>query len=243
MKSRKWVYAAVALGAVLTLAVGAQAQITDETFIPEEAKINVKNVLAWGSWCGWIIIFHSIAALALCIEHAVNVKRDKIVPPETIDEVEALFEEEEYQEALEFCEANPNFVTNMLAAGLPKLNHGFDTMKAAMAEQSAIEATLLMQKISYLALVANLAPMWGLFGTVSGMILAFANIVILGPRVTPKDLAAGVQQALITTFEGLFVAIPALMMYFIYRNRVVRITNELTGVADELVERFRPSKQ
>ena len=203
----------------------------------------MRNVLAWGSWCGWVIIFHSIAALALCIEHFVNVKSSKICPPNTIDEVEALFEEEEYQEALEYCEANPNFVTNILAAGLPKLNHGFDTMKQAMADQGAIEATNLMQKISYLALVSNLAPMWGLFGTVSGMIVAFANIVILGPKVTPKDLAQGVQQALITTFEGLFVAIPGLMMYFIFRNKVVRITNELMGIADDMVERFRPTKQ
>jgi biopolymer transport protein ExbB/TolQ len=53
----------------------------------------------------------------------------------------------------------------------------------------------------------------------------------------------GVQQALITTFEGLLVAIPCMMMYFIFRNRVVRIINELTGVADDLVERFRPQRQ
>ena len=243
MKSKKWVYGAVALGAVLALATGALAQVTEETFIPEEAKINVSNILKWGSWCGWIIIGHSIWATALVIEHFVNVKTSKIVPPEIVDELEALFEEEEYQEALELCEANPNFVTNMLAAGLPKLNAGFDTMKQVMGEQAAIEATKLHQKISYLALVANLAPMWGLFGTVSGMILAFANIVVLGPKVTPKDLAMGVQQALITTFEGLAVAIPSLMFFFIFRNRVVRIINELEGTADDLVERFRPQKQ
>ena len=212
-------------------------------YIPPEARINVGNILAWGSWCGWIIILHSVAALALIIEHAINIKRDKFVPPEIIDEIEALFEAEEYQEALELCESNPNFVTNIVAAGLPKLNAGFDTMKQVMSEQAAVEATMLHQKISYLALIGNLAPMWGLFGTVSGMILAFANIVILGPKVTPKDLAMGVQQALITTFEGLFVAIPCMMMFFVYRNRVVKIINELTAVADDLVERFRPVKQ
>ncbi len=244
MKSRKWLAYGVAAGAVLLAAGAALAQdVPAEQFIPEEAKINVSNIIKWGSWCGWIIILHSVAAGALCIEHFINIKREKIVPPELIDEIEALFEEEEYQEALELCEANPNFVTNVLAAGLPKLNAGFDTMKAIMGEQVAIEATKLHQKISYLALISNLAPMWGLFGTVSGMILAFANIVILGPKVTLKDLAMGVQQALITTFEGLFVAIPGLMFFFVFRNRVVRIINELSGTADDLVERFRPQKQ
>jgi biopolymer transport protein ExbB len=244
MKNGKWLtLGAVGVAAVLLTTGVAMAQDAEPQFIPEEAKINIKNILAWGSWCGWIIIFHSVAAGALVIEHFINIKREKFVPPELIDEIEALFGDEEYQEALELCEANPNYVTNILAAGLPKLNAGFDTMKQIMSEQAATEATLLFQKISYLNLIGNLAPMWGLFGTVSGMILAFANIVILGPRVTPKDLAMGVQQALITTFEGLFVAIPCMMFYFVFRNRVVKIINELNGTADELVERFRPTKQ
>ena len=241
MMARHWKTAGLGLGALLAFAASAAAQ--EERVIPPEAVIDVSNILKWGGWPGWVIILHSIAALALIIEHFVNVKQDKIVPPEIVDEIEALFEEEEYQEALELCEAQPNFLTNILAAGLPKLNAGFDTMKQIMSEAAAVEATKLHQKISYLALIGNLAPMWGLFGTVYGMIGAFAEIVILGPRVTPKDLAMGVQQALITTFEGLLVCIPSMMFYFYFRNRVVRMINEITGVADEMVERFRPQKQ
>ena len=66
------------------------------------------------------------------IEHIVNIKRDKIVPPQLIDEIEGMFDNEEYQEALELCEAEPNYLTNILAAGLPKINAGFETMKASM---------------------------------------------------------------------------------------------------------------
>jgi len=243
MKARKMATVALGAGALLLMGAAGFAQQAEELYIPEEARINIKNILSWGSWPGMIIILHSVAAVALIIEHFVNIKRNKIVPPHLVDEIEALFEEEEYQEALELCEAQPNFLTNILAAGLPKLNAGFDTMKQVMSEQASLEATKLHQKISYLALISNLAPMWGLFGTVQGMIVAFAQIVILGPRVTPKDLAFGVQQALVTTFEGLVVAIPCMMMFFIFRNRVVRIINELTGVADDLVERFRPQRQ
>ncbi|MHC4820450.1 MAG: MotA/TolQ/ExbB proton channel family protein, partial [Planctomycetota bacterium] len=211
--------------------------------VPDEAKINVGNILKWGGWVGGIIILHSVAMVALVIEHFMNIKREKIVPSEVVDEIEALFEEEEYQEALELCESEPNFLTNILAQGLPKLNAGFETMKQVMFEQTQVEATKLHQKISYLGLIGNIAPMWGLFGTVSGMVGAFGKIVALGPKVTPKDLAGGVQQALITTLMGLIVAIPAMMFFFVFRNRVVRIVNELTAVADDLVERFRPQKQ
>ncbi len=241
MSKRKWVLGASGAAAVLLASTAAFAQ--DGGGLPPEAQVTIGNILKWGGWVGGIIILHSVAAVAFIIEHFMNIKREKLVPPEVVDEIEALFEEEEYQEALELCESEQNFLTNILAAGLPKLNAGFDTMKQVMSEQAAIEATKLHQKISYLALIGNLAPMWGLYGTVQGMVGAFTEIVRLGPNVTPKDLAQGVQQALITTLMGLVVAIPAMMFFFIFRNRVVRIVNELTAVADDLVERFRPQKQ
>jgi biopolymer transport protein ExbB len=192
-----------------------------------------------GGWVGYVIVFCSFVGLALIVEHTVNIKRDKIVPPQLIDEIEGMFENEEYQEALELCEAEPNFLTNVLAAGLPKINAGFDTMKAAMQDAREEEAIKLSQKISYLSQIANIAPMLGLFGTVTGMIAAFQTIARLGAAVTPSDLATGISVALVTTFQGLLVAIPAMIAYFFFRNRVVRVTLEIGAIADELVERFR----
>ncbi|MHC4516893.1 MAG: MotA/TolQ/ExbB proton channel family protein, partial [Planctomycetota bacterium] len=166
-------------------------------------------------------------------------KRDKIVPPQLIDEIEGMFENEEYQEALELCETEPNFLTNILAAGMHKINAGFETMKAAMDEAGEEEAIKLQQKIGYLSLIANIAPMMGLFGTVSGMIEAFQTIANLGAAVTPSDLAEGISKALVTTFLGLMVAIPTMIAYFFFRNKVIRVTLEIGAIADDLVERFR----
>ena len=199
----------------------------------------VEAYIVAGGWIGFVILFCSFVSLALIIEHIVNIKRDKIVPPQLIDEIEGMFENEEYQEALELCEAEPNFLTNILAAGLPKINAGFETMKAAMDEAGEEEAIKLQQKIGYLSLIGNIAPMLGLFGTVSGMIEAFQTIAQMGAAVTPSDLADGISQALVTTFLGLFVAIPTMIAYFFFRNKVVRVTLEIGAIADDLVERFR----
>ncbi len=98
---------------------------------------------------------------------------------------------------------------------------------------------MIKKKISYLSLIGNIAPMLGLFGTVTGMIKAFNTIAALGSAVSPADLAGGISQALVTTFLGLFVAIPSMIAYFMFRNRVVRITLEVGAIAEELVERFR----
>jgi biopolymer transport protein ExbB len=97
----------------------------------------------------------------------------------------------------------------------------------------------LMQKVGWLFFLSNMAPMMGLFGTVTGMIEAFKEIVRLGSKVTPTDLAAGISAALITTFDGLIVAMPALFAYQYFRNRCTRIAVQFGGILETLTEKFR----
>lgn len=210
------------------------------TAFAQDGGTSLGQIIVGGGVVGWFIILLSIVSLALAIEHFVTIRRDKIVPPELIDEIEALFEEEEYQEALELCESEPNFLTNVLSAGLPKINAGFDAMEKGMDEVAEEETIKLHQKVGWLSLIGNIAPMLGLFGTVLGMIGAFNEIVRLGAAVTPKDLASGISTALITTLFGLFVAMPALFFFFVFRNKVIKTSLEITAIADDLVERFRP---
>ena len=207
---------------------------------PAYAEGNLfSDILTKGGAIGIVIHILSVATLAMVIEFAVNVRRDKICPPELVDELEALLEEEEYQEALELCEAEPNFLTNSLAAGLPRLNEGYAKMKEAMEAQAGIEAVKLQQKVGWMLFLSNVAPMLGLFGTVSGMIAAFNEIVRLGAKVTPKDLAGGISSALVTTFLGLLVAIPAVTAYQYFRNKATRISIHFAEVLEEMTERFR----
>ncbi len=228
----------VLIGLILTalIAFPATAFAQDEG---EESEGFVQSILTKGGPIGWVIILLSVATLALIIEFGVNVRADKICPPELIDEVEALLEEDEYQEALELCESEPNFVTRSLAAGLPRLNEGYSKVKEAMEAAAGVEAVKLQQKVSWMLFLSNVAPMLGLFGTVSGMITAFQTIVTLGAKVTPADLAGGISAALVTTFLGLLVAIPAVTAYQYFRNKATRISIHFAEVLEEMTERFR----
>jgi biopolymer transport protein ExbB len=113
-------------------------------------------------------------------------------------------------------------------------------MEKAMGDVADEETIKLQQKIGWLSLIGNIAPMLGLFGTVAGMIGAFNEITRLGANVTPKDLSSGISVALITTLFGLFVAMPALFFFYVFRNKVIKVTLEITAIAADLVERFRP---
>jgi biopolymer transport protein ExbB len=192
-----------------------------------------------GGPIGWVIILLSVVTVAMIIEQAVNIRRDKICSPELIDEIEALLEENELQEALELCESEPNFLTNSLAAGLPLVNEGYDKVKAAVENQAGVEAMKLQQKVGWMLFLSNIGPLLGLFGTVTGMISAFNVIVDLGARVTPKDLATGISAALVTTFQGLIVAIPALFAFQFFRNKALVIATDFASVLEDMIARFK----
>jgi biopolymer transport protein ExbB len=106
-------------------------------------------------------------------------------------------------------------------------------MEEALAEHGAREATSVRTKISYLNTIATIAPMLGLLGTVSGMIKAFGNIATMGMG-NASVLADNISEALITTAGGLVIAIPAMALFFFFRNRL----NELMVYVEDQIGDF-----
>ena len=189
---------------------------------------------------GALIMVLSIVALAVIIENFVSLNRDKLAPPELIDEVQALFDEGQYQEAMELCENEPSFFTNVAGAGVSKIGHSFSVIEQSIAEMGDEESIRLHQKIGWLSLIANIAPMMGLLGTVSGMVKAFNEISSSGGQANPADLAKGISEALLTTLFGLIVAIPTTAAFAFLRNRLVKTVIEVGAIVEDLFERFRP---
>ena len=112
---------------------------------------------------GIVIVGLSIVALAIIIENFVSLKRDKLAPPEIIDEIQALFDEEQYQEAMELCENEQNYFTRVCGAGIAKIGHAFGTIEKAIEEMGDEESIKLHQKIGWLSIIANVAPMMSTF--------------------------------------------------------------------------------
>lgn len=191
---------------------------------------------------GLVIMLLSIVALTLIIKELMGMRREQLAPPEIVDEIEALFEAGEYQEAIELCETEPCYFTNIVAAGLPKLNASFEAMEKSLEEMAEEENVKLHSNLSWLSLIAAVAPMLGLLGTVSGMIGAFNVIAASKGQATPDQLAGNISEALITTLLGLAVAIPVTAAFVFLRNRVVAYSLEISAVVEDIFERFRPRK-
>lgn len=188
---------------------------------------------------GYLIMVLSVIAGALMIENFMNIKREKLAPPDLLNDIEALFDGENFQEAVELCEQEKNYLTNVVGAGLSKLGHAFETMQTAIREMQTEETVKLFQRIGWLSLISAIAPMMGLFGTVTGMFVTFSAIAAAGGSVSPATLASGIKMALITTILGLTVAIPVGIFFYWMRNRVIRVSTEINAISENLFERFR----
>lgn len=204
--------------------------------------VDIMQAISAAGTIGYLIIGMSMVAGALIIEHFTSIKRDKLAPPETIDEVEELLAEGNYQEALDLCEAEPCFFTNVAASGIRKIGHPFEALEKAVEEMEDEESVKLQQKIGWLSLIAGIGPMMGLFGTVTGMVGAFATIADASGGVEPADFAGDISMALMTTVLGLTVAIPTTGFYAFFKNKVTLTSLEIGAIIEEMFERFRPTE-
>jgi biopolymer transport protein ExbB len=141
---------------------------------------------------------------------------------------------------MELCENEPSFFTRICGAGVSKIGHSFEVIEKSLEEMGDEEAIKLHQKIGWLALIANVAPMMGLLGTVGGMVTAFQTIASSAGQASPAELAEGISAALLTTMFGLIVAIPTTGAFAYLRNNLIRSVIEVGAIVEDLFERFRP---
>src|SRR5262245_57770867 len=171
---------------------------------------------------GYLMLGCSIAGTTLVIEHIVSLRREKLAPAVLAGDLEALINEEQYDEAIELADENPCYLANVISSALRMRDAGYQEMIGGLEAAANEETFKLNTKISYLSLIGNVAPLLGLLGTVTGMISSFQIIETL-KAPTPGDLAKGVYESLVNTTMGLFIAIVFLTVYFVFKNKVSKM--------------------
>src|SRR5262245_12663217 len=94
------------------------------------------------------------------------------------------------------------------------------------------------RKISMLAVLGTLGPMIGLVGTLKGMISSFSVIALSDTQLRASEVAGGISEALLLTFEGVALSVPAIYFFAVFKNRVAKISVDTLLAADELVRRI-----
>jgi len=207
-----------------------------------------ESLLAWlarSLGAGFTIIFLLVivALVALIVVNVLAVRRESIVPSALIQGLEARLGDDRFQEACAMVQADDSLLGRVLAAGLPQLMAGDDGAAAAMEEFGSLESIKMHGRLGYVWLIAQLASLFGLLGTVNGLIAAFEAIVRKGATPAPIDLAAGIGTALVTTLVGLWVAIVAVAFHQIVLGRVNRLLAEAGILAERFAQRFAAARQ
>ncbi len=206
-----------------------------------------KNLLSWLfdalQWRYTLIFLTlSFTFVALIVMNILSVKRDRVVPESLVAAFEAHLNEKRYQEAYELARTDDSFLGRVLSAGLAKLQTGYPEAIEAMQEVGEEETMKLEQRASYIALIGTISPMFGLLGTVDGMVSSFDKIATSTTQPRPAELAQGISLALVTTLIGLFLAIPAIGLYHFLKNRIARLVLEAGIVSEGLMSRFKAGK-
>ena len=191
-------------------------------------------IIQAAGWPIWPLLLASVIAVALIIERAVTLRSSKIIPPTLLEQVLSVYQRQGVNEDILDKLAKDSPLGQVLAAGLRNHKSSRYVMKEAVEESGRTVAHELERFLTTLGTIATAAPLLGLFGTVIGMIEIFGSQSPSGTN--PQQLAHGISIALYNTAFGIGIAIPALIFYRHYRNKVDGFVVDMEQQAAKLID-------
>ncbi len=193
------------------------------------------NIFIQGGFTMWPILILLLWAIATIIWKLVSLQYAKIKVEDFLDKLLPLVKDKRYDEAITLCEETRGPVSVIVRMALLKVDKGVEAVEKAIEAASVLEMAFLEKGFVPLNTTINLAPMFGFFGTIIGMITAFDDIAAAG-EVDPTIVASGIKIALITTAAGLAVAIPVQFFNNMFMSMVDGMVIDMQKGSERLIE-------
>jgi biopolymer transport protein ExbB len=194
----------------------------------------VFSIIQAAGWPIWFLLAASVIAVALIIERFIVLRRQRVAPPGLLEKVVDAYRKQGVTAQLVENLHRDSPLGRVLAAGLRNHRAPRPVMKEAIEEEGRAVSFDLERFLTTLGTIATASPLWGLFGTVVGMIEIFGSQAPSGSN--PAQLAHGISIALYNTGFGLLVAIPALIFYRHFRAKVDSFVLDMEQQAARLVD-------
>ena len=233
-----WMAFSATAGVISSLA---QEEEFKPTVAPKEKSLTLLQLIKSGGITMIPLGLFSMAVVALVIRNFLALKEEKLLRPDLVPTLTSHLADRSVEEARQICRADPTLLTAVVGAGLDRVTGDtleVDVIKEAIEEAGSEQMMTYMSPISYLSIIGAVSPMLGLLGTVSGMIKAFQNISV-GGMGKAELLAANIGEALVTTATGLVIAIPAMLFYFYFKNKFMKIMATAGRISGSLLDALR----
>ena len=191
-------------------------------------------IIQAAGWPIWFLLLASVVAVALIIERSISLRERKIIPPTLLGQVIMVYQRQGVNEEVLQKLAKDSPLGTVLAAGLRNHRSSRYVMKEAIDEGGRAVAHELERFLTTLGTIATASPLLGLFGTVIGMIEIFGSQSPTGSN--PQQLAHGISIALYNTAFGIGIAVPSLILYRHFKNKVEGLVVEMEEQASKLVD-------
>lgn len=226
-------------GALTAPAVAVAAEDGSSAAADRQPPQSFFQILHAGGLVGYVTMSLSVVAAAVVIEHLLTIRGDRLMPARLIDPLREAIKTGQWSKAEQLCRQQPCLLGHVLHAGLAEAHADWPVVEKAVEDSLAEQAARLYRRVEYLAVIGNIAPMLGLLGTVIGMVMAFREVAVTQGAARAADLAQGIYLALVTTVQGLVVAIPSLAAFAVLRNRQDGLLAEVAAKAHSLLAPLR----
>jgi biopolymer transport protein ExbB len=193
------------------------------------------QLLQKGGWTMIVLAGFSVMSVAVMLERGWVFRKAEKGKAQFLIQLRKVLKSGNISEAITLCESSTTSLAYIVKSGLAAFHHGEEAMGESMEKASMKEVMQLERNLGILGTTGSITPFVGLFGTVLGIIRAFHDLS-LSTGGGPSVVANGIAEALVATAAGLFVAVPAVIMFNYFTHRASRMAVEMETAAAEAIE-------
>lgn len=204
---------------------------------PHAPKSSLTWLIETSGWIGAFLLVISMLFVATVMRLFLELREPMVAPRELLQECDALLTRRDYAGIYKLTRDSSCELGQLIATGMASLSSGLDEAREAMDRTGDAMTVEMEKRISMLAVVGTLGPLIGLLGTLKGMIASFSVIAMSDTQLKASEVAGGISEALVLTFEGVILSVPAIYFFALFKNRVAHLSVTTLNLADDFVRR------
>ena len=220
------------------------APATPAAAAPTEAAPVQESTLMWlihtSGWIGLVLLLMSFYFVAQVVRLFQDLRSEVVMPPALVEDMDKLLLSRDYPGILRIAKESQCELGQLVTSGITSLSSGLAEARESIDRMGEVITVEMEKRISMLAVIGSLGPLIGLLGTLKGMMSSFADIA-KGGEMKASQVAHGISEALLITFEGVALSVPAIFLFAVFKNRVASLSLQAITMADEFLLRVHGS--